>query len=335
MAISPPPRTPAFIHVDLDGLWTLAGAYGYPEGDSFADDPVFKTALPRLLELLRGLNIPATFFINGRDLELPDKAEAVRAAIEAGHEPACHGYAHRIGMEQLAEGEIEAELRQAVEAIEQATGRRPLGLRAPGYGAGEKILRAAARVGLRYDGSNLPTPWGPLLRLVANRLRARVERGSGIVAPLPGRHQQYAGGGRSLVPQWHDPGQRLPPILRLPVSVSPRLRLPIHASIGIAMGARRINRALTSLAHRGQPITYLLHGMDALGAEDLAGRLPQALAREPLFRFSSDQRLAFLSQVLTHLREVAKIQRTDHWFKHSSTHSMEDPPPWAIEITST
>ena len=51
-------RPPGFVHVDLDGLWTLAGCYGYPEGVSFTQDPVFDQGLPR--RSLKELFLPRT-----------------------------------------------------------------------------------------------------------------------------------------------------------------------------------------------------------------------------------------------------------------------------------
>ena len=60
--------------------------------------------------------------------------------------------------------------------MEAVAGRRPLGFRAPGYTAGPRLLTELSRAGLRYDGSVLPTRAAPLLRFLANRLRAQIRR---------------------------------------------------------------------------------------------------------------------------------------------------------------
>lgn len=303
-------RPAGFVHVDLDGLWTLAGCYGYPEADSFSDDPVFKLALPRLLGLFDEFEIKAAFFISGRDLELPEKAEAIARIAAAGHEIACHGYSHRMDLEELSDSEIDAELARAGEAIARVSGSRPLGFRAAGYAAGDKMLAAVSRAGMKYDGSLFPTRWAPLLRFMAGRLRARVARETGVKAPrAPG---QYGSGGK-LDPCWFEPGGGLPRVLRIPVAVSPTLRLPIHASIGMLIGERYVRCGLRRLARRGVPICYLLHGMDALGAEDLAGRLPNALYKTSAFQVPLAKKMAFLRAVLNQLKRVADIQRTDRW----------------------
>jgi peptidoglycan/xylan/chitin deacetylase (PgdA/CDA1 family) len=166
-------RPPGFVHVDLDGLWTLAGCYGYPEGVSFTQDPVFDQGLPRLLGLLDELSIKATFFIVGRDLEHPAKATLIGDLVRRGHEPAVHGWSHGFGLESLDDAGLEGEIGRTARAIESACGQRPLGFRAPGYAAGPRTLAAVSRAGLRYDGSMLPTRFGWLLRAMARRLRAR------------------------------------------------------------------------------------------------------------------------------------------------------------------
>ena len=312
---APATRPPGFVHVDLDGLWTLAAGYGYPERDAFERDPVFTLALPRLLGLLEELALPATFFICGRDLELPEKAAAVRAAIDAGHEAACHGYAHRLDLEQAPQAEIDLDMGRAVEAIEAAAGRRPIGHRAAGYGAGDRVLRAAARAGLRYDGSALPTRWAPLLRWGAGRLRRRVGEGTAAA----GHGARYDAGDASRAPQWHDPGEGLAPLLRLPLAVSPRLGLPLHASVGIMLGQGAVSRGLTGLARLGHPITYLLHGLDLLGGQELERRLPPGLARARPFRYDLGRRLAFVESVLRRLAEVADVELTERWLTRTDT----------------
>lgn len=301
---------PGFVHVDLDGLWTLAGCYGYPEADSFTDDPIFNLALPRLLGLFDEFQIKATFFICGRDLELSEKAEAIARIAAAGHELANHGYLHRMDLEELSDSEIDIELGRTAEAIARVAGSRPLGFRAAGYAAGDKMLAAVARAGMRYDGSLLPTRWAPLLRFMAGRLRSRVARETGSTAPRA--PDQYGSGG-SLVPCWFKPGGSLAPLLRIPVAVSPTLRLPIHASIGMLIGERYVLSGLRRLARRGAPICYLLHGMDALGVEELAGRLPNALFKTNAFQIPLAKKLSFLRAVLNQLKRIADIQRTDRW----------------------
>lgn len=315
---APMAPTPGFVHVDLDGLWTLAGCYGYPEGTSYGEDPVFERALDRLLNLFDVLELKATFFIVGRDLEHPAKARAIRAIAELGHELANHSWSHPFGLEELSSAELKNEIDRTSERIAAVSGQRPLGFRAPGYAAGPRVLAACGRAGLRYDGSRLPTSLGPLLRWLAGRLRDQVRRELKLASPPPAgvAARQYGGGG-SLDPEWFVPPEGGARILRLPVAVSPLLRIPVHASLGITLGAPFVKRALRRLARRGQPLTYLIHGLDALGPEDLAGRLPQALLRTRPFRVPLKTRLDFLTAVLSDLKERTRIERTRDWLERT------------------
>lgn len=322
--------SPFFIHIDLDGLWTLPDCYGYSEGDDFTDDPVFAIALDRLLGLFRELGIRATFFIVGRDLELPDKARRVAAIAAAGHALASHSYSHDLALERRDPDTVARELQDTNIAIERLTGTRPLGFRAPGYGAGPNILHACHQARFRYDGSLFPSPWGGALRFLAGRLRARSRSEMPQAAPseeprpphpplqAPDLKLQYGGaepGPRGVGPQaWPLKAAPGPPLLRLPVAVSPMLRLPLQASLAMLLfGERRTADALLRLHRRRVPVTFLIHGLDALGADDLTGRLPRALATSRAFQLPSARKLAFLRHVLSILAATGSLQLTEQW----------------------
>jgi hypothetical protein len=309
---STPAPPPAFVHVDLDGLWTLAGCYGYPEGDGFERDPIYEQALDSLLELLDRLGIKATFFISGRDFDHPDKRRRIAEIASLGHELANHGWSHAIGMEGMEPEDLEREIEKTSRALEETTGQRPVGFRAPGYDGGPRILAALSRAGIRYDGSTLPTYWGPLLRWAADRLRRRV-RLSGCSADELTRTKGQYGSGGSIRSQWFHPPGGGRPVLRLPLAVSPGLHLPLHASLGMLMGERVVIGGLKRLDRRTEPITYLLHGMDAADPEQLRGRIPDVLhAPRTMGRPLSDK-LTFLETVLTRLKELRPITLTGHW----------------------
>jgi peptidoglycan/xylan/chitin deacetylase (PgdA/CDA1 family) len=86
------------------------------------------TGMPRILGLLERRNIKATFFCPGFTAErYPDLLRRVR---DSGHEIAHHGYLHEAvtGMTPAQEGDM---LDRGLEALEQVTGTRPVGYRAP------------------------------------------------------------------------------------------------------------------------------------------------------------------------------------------------------------
>lgn len=309
VSLAPPP---GFVHVDLDGLWTLAGCYGFDEGTSFEDDPIFEFAVSRLLALFDKLGIKATFFIVGRDLELTSKREVVAEIAQSGHELACHGYHHRIGMEHLPEGELREEVVSGREAVAALWGRAPVGFRAPGYDAGPRLLRTLAEAGFRYDGSWLPTPWAPLLRWAASRLRGRVQRGLKDGACEAQVQGQY-GDGRSPLRGEALLTREGKPFRELPLAVSRRLRLPIHASMGVMMGAGRVTPHLPVRSNPELGTTYLLHGMDLMAPDEVAYMLPSALKFHRAFRVPLAAKTDFLLTVLGHMNRVCTIQRSCDW----------------------
>lgn len=304
---------PGFVHVDLDGLWTLAGCYSYAEGESFENDPVFTLALDRLLDLFDRLEIRATFFISGRDLAHPDKARRIAAIASHGHELANHGWNHRIGMESLPENDLHGEIERTSARLGELSGKRPLGFRAPGYDAGPRVLTACAAAGILYDGSMLPTRWGGALRWMAGRLREQVRRETGAPLPDPQALAGQYGRGGSMETEWFRPAGGGSPVLRLPLAVSPGLRLPIHASMGMLPGAWFVKGALRRMAYGHCPVTYLIHGLDMLGEEELAGRLPRALAANRGFRLPLARKQRFLEEVLARLKQTSTVQLSGDW----------------------
>ena len=96
---------------------------------TFDDGPGEST--PAILEILAEHRVPATFFQCGANVDrLPEIAREVAAR---GHEVGNHSYSHPY-LFLRSPGSIENELRRAQEAIEAATGARPVWFRAP-YGA--------------------------------------------------------------------------------------------------------------------------------------------------------------------------------------------------------
>lgn len=78
----------------------------------------------RLMRLFEERKIPITVFAVG--MALARNPEAARAMVDGGHEVASHGW-RWIDYQNIDEETERAHLRLAVEAIEKATGARPLG----------------------------------------------------------------------------------------------------------------------------------------------------------------------------------------------------------------
>jgi peptidoglycan-N-acetylglucosamine deacetylase len=108
------------------------------------------TGLPRLLRILAGKEVRATFFVPGYTAHRhPD---AVRAIVDGGHEIAHHGYLHEslIDVGEAAEAEI---LDRGLAALDEVAGARPVGYRAPMWELTYNSPRLLAERGFLYDSS--------------------------------------------------------------------------------------------------------------------------------------------------------------------------------------
>lgn len=89
-----------------------------------------RIGVPRLLGLLKHLEVPATFFVPGYMAEKHPRM--VEAIIAGGHEIGLHGYLHE-KLAYLTEAEEEAILLRSLEILTRLTGSRPAGFRAPWF----------------------------------------------------------------------------------------------------------------------------------------------------------------------------------------------------------
>jgi polysaccharide deacetylase family protein (PEP-CTERM system associated) len=110
----------------------------------------------RLLDLFDRTGSRATFFVLGWVAER--HPELVQEIASRGHEIACHGYGHEIVYE-IGPERFREDLRRARAAIEDATGVKVEGYRAPSFSITERSLWALeilAEEGFRFDSSIFP-----------------------------------------------------------------------------------------------------------------------------------------------------------------------------------
>jgi peptidoglycan/xylan/chitin deacetylase (PgdA/CDA1 family) len=95
------------------------------------DDGPHPKLTPKLLDILKERNIKATFFVIGKCVaEYPDIAKRI---VDEGHEIANHSWNHP-QLTKLSPSAFDAEISQTTDAIQKATGVRPVTMRPP-YGA--------------------------------------------------------------------------------------------------------------------------------------------------------------------------------------------------------
>ena len=110
-----------------------------------------RVGLRRVVDLLDRHAIPASFFIPAVSLVLrPDMVDVIQ---ESGrHEFGVHGWIHELNTALDAETEREL-VSRATNYLEDATGRRPVGYRAPSWNFSPNTLSIIRGLGCLYDSS--------------------------------------------------------------------------------------------------------------------------------------------------------------------------------------
>ena len=105
----------------------------------------------RILAMLDHYQVPATFFVTGVDALL--HPEMLAAILKSGrHEVGVHGWIHEFPP-RLGEGEEELLLDKAIDYLTKATGKRPVGYRAPSWAFSPNTLDLIRKKGFVYDSS--------------------------------------------------------------------------------------------------------------------------------------------------------------------------------------
>ncbi len=138
--------------VDIDAVGGWLGSYGGEDSPSDIQRGMFsgEVGTPRLLNLFKKYDLPATWFIPGHSIEtFPD---SVKKIVDAGHEIGAHGYSHEnpIAMTPKQEEDV---LERAVELIESVSGRRPRGYVAPWWEMSSATAALLLKHGFTYDHS--------------------------------------------------------------------------------------------------------------------------------------------------------------------------------------
>src|SRR3954447_25268637 len=108
----------------------------------------------RILELLEERGARATFFVLGWVAER--HPELIRRIAAAGHEIASHGYGHDL-LYTLTPAEFRADVDRGKKLLEDLTGQRVTGYRAPSFSITDWAATILQELGFEYDSSVFPT----------------------------------------------------------------------------------------------------------------------------------------------------------------------------------
>jgi hypothetical protein len=264
----------ASVSVDLDGLHHYARIHGLKDSllDERARSLHLTVALPRLLALLKARGLQATFFVVGEDA-VGEGAEALTEAARAGHELASHSHTHPYALGAASAEAVEDELARAEEALARASGRRPVGFRAPGYTLSKAMLLALMRRQYLYDASVFPAAPYYLAKGVVLAGMALLGRTSASQLDSP---RVLLAPRAPYRPDVRQPYRRgAAPLLELPMAVTPVLRVPFFGTLLTSAPFGVVERAYRALAKESF-LSLELHAVDVLDASD---GIPQALVR--------------------------------------------------------
>lgn len=185
----------------------------------------------KLLEVLAGCGVKATFFILGWTArQFPHLVRDIHAA---GHELGCHSFWHRLVYRQTRR-QFRSDLRQACHAIEDAAGQRVYAYRAPSF----SIIRRS---------------WWALEVLV--------EEGFTVDSSVfPVRHDRY--GVPDALPNPHEIATPAGTIWEFPLSSvgRGRWRLPVSGGGYFRLYPLAVTRAALAWINRqGRPFVFYLH----------------------------------------------------------------------------
>jgi peptidoglycan/xylan/chitin deacetylase (PgdA/CDA1 family) len=253
----------AGVSVDLDEMPNYFGIHGLPVPAGRESTLCYDVAVDRLANLAADLDLPLTLFAVGSDLARPGAASKLAKAHALGFEIGNHTLDHRYDFVRLGRDEIRRQVVAGADAIEKATGERPVGFRAPGYTITDEVFDVLGDLGVAYDASVFPSPAYFAAKAAAIGLIALRGRTSRSIVDDPrvltsptrpyrvGRPYRTKGAG----------------LVELPVQVTRVARLPFIGTFVTLWGpsvAVRLARGCV-----GEPFVNLeLHAIDVLDASD-------------------------------------------------------------------
>jgi peptidoglycan/xylan/chitin deacetylase (PgdA/CDA1 family) len=290
------------VSIDLDPVpcYYRIHALGAPPPE--LRDVVMRRGLPRLAAVLARHRLPATWFVVGHDL---DEAEVGAAAarmardtlgerVAAGDELGNHSLSHPYDLAREGADVVAAEIGGCDDRLRELTGRPIAGFRAPGYDLSAVMLGELARRGYVYDSSIFPAPAYYAAKAAVMAGLAIVGRPSGAVLTEPRALMAPAEPYRpSMTAPWRR-GQA--PVVELPITVTPWLRLPAIGTTLLTAPAWLRRRLLTGAARRAL-FNLELHGIDGCDAEK-DGIPGELVARQPDLRVPVEEKLAILDELL-------------------------------------
>jgi peptidoglycan-N-acetylglucosamine deacetylase len=289
----------ASISLDLDNQWSYMKIHGDEGWEKYPS--YFEIFIPHILDILDEMDLKITFFIVGKDTESEDNRKYLKMITEKGHEVGNHSYNHESWLQSYSYEDIEKEITIAERAIEEVSGKRPVGFRGPGFSWSNDLLKVLESRNYLFDASTLPTYLGPLARKYYFMKSDLSREEKSARKELFGK---FSEGFRKLKPYYHDlgAGKR---IAEIPVTTMPIFKIPFHLSyllfisnISLALMKIYLTFALFLCRITNTPVSFLLHPLDIIGGDKL-----NQLAFFPGMNIKSETKVLIFCEVLKILKK--------------------------------
>lgn len=287
-------KTIASLSLDLDNQWSYMKTHGDPGWETFPS--YLDVVVPRVLQFLKERDLRITFFIVGQDAALEKNREAIASIAAAGHEIGNHSFNHEPWLHLYSKQELIEEFEKTETALENVTGKIPVGFRGPGFSISPAVQEVLALRGYEYDCSTLPTYIAPLARAyyffkspeMSDEEREKRKKLFG----------KFADGFQSLKPHIVDVSSKS--FVEIPVTTFPVVKTPIHLSyllylstFSTAAAIAYWRAALAMCTVTGVQPSLLLHPLDFLSGDDAPD-----LKFFPGMNVRTEDKLAFVSDAL-------------------------------------
>ena len=268
----PPPARPmlpkASMSIDLDNKWAYLKSH---DDSSWGGLPSYlDRAVPRILKVLDDCQMKISFFIVGQDAVIEENRDSLRMIAEAGHEIANHSFHHEPCLHLYTPDQLEVEFETSEEAIYEATGKRTVGFRGPGFSLSDQVLKTLLRRGYEYDCTMFPTFLGPVARMYYFMSGSFSSQQQKEREALFGKFSDGFAPNRPY--NWNIGGNK---ILEIPVTTFPFLKTPLHATylqylarFSYTVAKCYWSAALTAYRTVNCPPSFLLHPLDFIGGDE-------------------------------------------------------------------
>lgn len=277
----------ANVSIDFESIYYYVDTMGLPHADQDKD---YHRVVHRYLDLFAQTGVKATFFLVGNDIRSGKLDPPVlREMAAAGHELANHTMTHPHNLSYLSRERKEQEIVSNQRLIEDITGQRVVGFRAPCFDVDEVILDILLDQGYSYDSSVYPCYLKQVQELGYYLLCRGKYRSSGNW-----RYSFAPGDPYRPDSSLHRRGTK--DILEIPIAMTPYLRLPFYSTVHFALGEGFLNFCYAALRSR-RAFTYELHSIDLADYEgDRLGELYPGIERHPSMKHSLQAKTAMLRQ---------------------------------------